>query len=273
MAETILVSNEALEVNGIVITGGPTVSASLGVENLLTRQPSEYLQFSSADDADKYVVVNFTADTPQIDTVALLYTTKFSHWRVRAANLEADLTSSPFYDSTVMAASSGGSPNERGQHLFHQIRPDGPGEPPSAIGVPWWRFDFQGIEANGTAAVLVMGEALQAGLPIANGWSFGATNTFLSQTSMGGQVYRRRVSGTNYLEMTFQMDSYAEAAELHDSLRQRAEALPVFAVIDPDLTGEGFMNQMAWGTLTATSPVQVPVYGFWTCSVRVEELP
>lgn len=291
MANTILMANDYMERPGVTVTGAGVASASMAVTNVLTPQPSEFCRFD--DESDAYLVfsgigsgatatyppVLSDVDAPVAVFVGFTNCVTSNTIRIRAAVDEANLTANPDYDSGEIAfiddpsKASGYYAREfpRGRHHLTYLPAGTLSEGSDST---WWRIDIIGGSEEDyiDVGVVSIGRPFLATNPIGNGWSFGGSPSWVGQTAMGGQRYRRSVAAPNVLEATFQMTTEEEAFSMHNLIRNRGEAKPMLAVISPG-DDTKLMNLSAWGFMSATQPIAVPYHGLWQTTVRVEEMP
>lgn len=287
MANTILMTHEAIELEGTVISGGTAASSSMALENVLTVQPSEFARFVSDVAATTYFIINTALGAVGGERSIAVFVgysnvSARATIRLRVASSEANTTASPLYDTGVVnfwhdtsvgpfTTTTYVKPFPRGgHHLFVIDAAD------ADVDMRWWRIDIddEGENTDGwvQVGVINIGEVFAATNPINNGWSFGAAPIWVGQTAMGGQKYRRSVAAPGVVEATWQMTSQAEANRLHNIVRNNAESKAMLCVIDAD-DDTGIMNNLAWGHMTATQPIAVPHYGLWQTTIRVEEMP
>lgn len=206
------------------ITGGST-TATGPVENVIEREPSQAAVFPG----DAFIVVDFGSPVP-VRVVAALFTNA-REWRVRAADDEMDLQSSPGYDSGQVPVDGPGLRHRlRLRHDWLSIDEE----------YRFWRVDFYDPDnPDGRAIVgnLVIDEGFQPRVNISYGAGVGLVDPSRKQRAVGGRIEPLRRLPYIVTEFSLNYGSedemYGEALAIDDIC---GTTEPVLLIRDPDAT-------------------------------------
>lgn len=251
-----------------ILTAG-NETAGLPDDNLQTDQPGEV--WRTSDLTDLYLEIDFGA-AQDVTLIALLFhnLTSSATWRVRGATTQANLTASPGYDSTPMAAWNANWPSDTDPvHALLHLS--------AAESYQFWRIDItDGGNPDGyiEAGRVILDDAWQlpAGKNIDYGWDMGIEDPSPVARGKGGQRYPEAHAATRVLRCRM---SYLSEDEMYDDYyeiqRRRGGVQPVLAIRDPE-AGKHLLRQSVYGLLRLPAPIANPKSGLFSSRLIVEEM-
>ena len=244
-------------------------AGGMPVTNLLSMQPRN--AWRALDLGAAWFTLHLPS-APEIDFIALPSHTASATatWRVRAADSEAELTTTPAYDSLAVSMwPLGGRPS--GYTYLPTIL--------NLLAAPvsraWWRVDI--FDAGNPAGYLDVGRFYAAKLfqPQRN-FSFGASGGRIDpsprQASVGGQLYTEPRPQRRVETLTL---SWLSEAEMYDGLeeikRQRGTSRDVLLI--PNIDDSARLHQkMIYGLLSNPRPRVNRAFDLYEQVLTLEEL-
>lgn len=248
------------------LTAGSEAS-DMPATNLQKMQPSSL--WRATDLGNSYLVVDLGEFQP-INVLALLYTNASSGAtvQVRGADTEAELTSSPGYDSgSVDHWPVHGMETWAYTHFLHF--------PSTAQTYRWWRFDIS--DANNPdgfyeAGRLYIDNAFEPDRGVRYGFNVRYKDGQVRGRALGNQIYPQQRNVGRILSGQIRWHSEADFWEEFSKLeRLRGTAKDVLFVTDKTITAR-LMDWSAMGLFTDLEPLTHPTYGLYEANFNIEEL-
>lgn len=248
------------------LAAGTTASAG-PVGNLLRREPADAMILTNSGSA--YVTIDLGADPDAIRVFAVLYCNAGT-WRVRADDVEGDVTADPTYDSGTV--NFGGS--ETGLRHRDGMRHDWIYW---AAGVTYryWRIDFADPDDDDGRTIvgnLIMDYGFQPAVNIAYGGSLGLVDPSRKPRSVDGQLeplVRRPYMATEFaINFGTEAEMYGEAFDLDEIA---ATVNQVLYLRDPAATTYR-QKQAVLGTFRALAPIVDASFDIYSKRYQIEEL-
>ncbi len=238
--------------------------ASAPVANLQRMQPTDL--FQAASSADFYLEADRGSAQP-FNLVALLYTNVGGSgtWRVRAADTQGGLTSSPPYDSGSLTFWA--SPNLDTWTRRHSLL-----WIPAGVTRRWVRIDVGSVGATFQGGRLYIGQAWQPSRNYQYGGGLGHVD--LSPKTRANGLHTVPTAKPTLVQQDFQLDFLSEAemyANLFELRRLRGATKDVLVCLNPDDTT--YRHQaMCYGLLDWTERITRPAFKRFAQNFRIEEL-
>lgn len=248
------------------LTAGSEAS-DLPATNLQKMQPSSL--WRATDLGNSYLVVDL-GEFQSINLLALLYTNASSGAtvRVRGADTEAELTSSPGYDSgSVDHWPATGMESWDYTHFLYF--------PSSAQTYRWWRFDIS--DANNPdgfyqAGRLYIADAFAPALGPRYGFNVRYRDGQVRSTALGNQIYPQQRNVGRVLNASLRWNSEADFwREFSRLQRMRGTARDVLFVALETNT-DRLMDWSAMGVFTDLEPLTYATYSSFEASLTITEL-
>lgn len=249
------------------ITGGATAS-SMPLSNLQDMQPSLPCMFTNL--ADVYFVVDLGA-AQSINLVWLGYTnaTATDTWRIRAASSEANLTSSPLYDSGSLDIWTSSTDRDTWDriHALHWMD--------SPVSARYWRIDVSSTSPDSVFTIgrLYLSNAYQPSRNVRYGLTTGTVEQIRRTESLLGNVFPRPSAKRQAMDFALEHLTRDEMlGSLYRIQRSRGVSSDVLVILDPDET-EYLMELTCYGLFKDLSRIEIPTVNVYKTSLSLEEMP
>lgn len=230
-------------------------------------QPTEI--WRSANLSPVSLVMDFGTSI-DFSVVALMYTnlTSAATWRIRIADSEAALTTTPTHDSTVISFWPTAN-------LTDWDRVSGYYVLPSALSGQWLRIDLvDGANLDGymQAGRLYISKPWQPIVNIAYGWKLGYEDDSKHNLSKGGQTIITALGKRRVLEFTLDYQSESDMYDGAFSI-ERSRGMSKDILVIPDYSNTDRIHDWSvYGLMSNLSPIVNTRYGIFQKRYLVKEL-
>jgi len=243
-------------------------AAAMPAANLQAIQPTDVWRATALGSI--FFEVDFGA-AQKISLIGLLYTnaTTAATWRIRAAAVQANLTSTPDFDSTTISLwQTTGLEDWGSTHGIHWI---------GAAGETWryWRIDVTDAanpDGHFQAGRLVLDDAWQptrnANYGLSIGWVDRSSRTEAANGALYPLVRGNKRAIDFSIDLLSETEVFANAFQLG---RKRGITKDVLVVVDPDDAAE-IQNQSVYGLLTQLRPVVIRAFDSHVNRFRLVEM-
>ena len=256
-----IITPEHSEAAGVVASASVAAAAGAPVSNLLKPQPTDFYKSSTT------AAVNIDIDLVSAKAVAcaaLLFTSLESGttWSVLGATSQANLTSSPGYNSgTLTLAGFFDQANITRRHLIHI--------PASVQTFRWWRFAISAQTAAFSAGCVILGPVWNPEVEL--GFQRGYTLLNDPARTDGGNLIATMPNLEPPVEATLTIQAVTEA--IHEEQLQRIGRLrisgkPILFVSDL-ATANYTQQRVLYGLITAMSQIVVEQFNLWKCRMNL----
>lgn len=245
------------------ISAGNELS-NLPASNLLSRQPIDAWRTSGVASA----YINYDLGSAKaIDLIALLFinANTTDTWRIRAADTEPEVTSSPAYDSGSLSMIDAATPSDfYPKHAIQYLT--------TPQTYRYWRIDVTTTESYFQAGRLYLTSGWQPEINISYDWFIQFIDQSPSVRSIGSNLYTD--PRNQYRELNIRLETQTEDElynNLYEIIRLRGNSLDVLAIRDPAATTQ-LLKQTIYGVLQGTTPIINPKVDRFSARIQIEEM-
>lgn len=255
--------------DGATLAASSALAANYPLSNLLTIQPGERARFSTP--AAAYVEIDL-GSAKAVTFAGLLghNGSATGEWRVRGATSQANLTSSPGYDSGSGGTSlypTSGKYDADIQHSFMSF---------ASQSYRWWRIDVDDTSnADGyfQAGRIILANAWSPEINFSFGMGIGWIDPSPTEQSVAGHLYPLERPKHRVFTIPFQFQTEADMlGGLYEIERTRGASKDIFVVLDKDDDAQLHRRMLHGLMVGTTAPISLEFFRRYSTSLRVEEL-